>query len=79
MQKQVFTAFIDNVVRQKQKDIVDNTIFEFRRHNLLEKTFEFLKIRAKIKNRERMMLNVATEFRQEKLRRKAENCDPELA
>jgi hypothetical protein len=54
--RKAFTGLVDNVFMRKKAHIVRTTVTEFRNHGLLEKAYNFLKLRTKIKRREQLMV-----------------------
>lgn len=62
-----FNKLIDNILVSKRKRIILGTVEDFRRHFLTEKVFRLWKLYRAQKRRERLMMQVADEFRNERI------------
>jgi hypothetical protein len=62
-----FNKLLDNILVSKRKRIILGTVVDFRRHFLTEKVFRLWKLFRAQKLRKRLMMQVADEFRNERI------------
>ena len=65
--KKSFVGLLENVYNNKKKKITDNTVWEFRKHQLSERVFNILKIAFLNSKKNKILKRVAHDFRQERV------------
>jgi hypothetical protein len=65
--RSVFNKLINNILVQKRKRIIMSTVVDFRRHSVQERVFRMWKVFHNEQRRKELMLQVANEFRQERI------------